>query len=43
MSEVCYKCGRFARWFWPGNNYEPPKFCCGYHKRTFIHVVRWNP
>ena len=39
---VCSVCGRRARWWWPGNKYESPKFVCGYHKRTYLHILLWE-
>ena len=40
---LCAKCGRPARWLWLGNNYEPPEFCCGYHKRGYLSVLLYSP
>jgi hypothetical protein len=41
-SEICDKCGRRARWWWPGSDYERPRFLCGYHKRAYVHVILWE-
>jgi hypothetical protein len=41
-TDRCVQCGRPAKWLWPGNNYEPPRLLCGYHKRAFVHVIRWS-
>ena len=38
LTELCYKCQRLARWWWPGSKYEPGRYCCGYHKRAFVPV-----
>lgn len=34
----CDECGRPARWWWPGNNYERSRFLCGYHKRAYVSL-----
>lgn len=39
----CETCGRPAGWRWLGNNYEPPKLVCGYHKRGYLGVLRYLP
>ena len=43
QKEKCAVCGRWARWFWLGSNYEEPKFVCGYHKRAYLRVLQWEP
>ena len=37
--EVCFTCGRRARWLWLGSPYDKPKLVCGMHKRTYVCVV----
>ena len=35
------ECGRAVKWFWPGRSYEPPLLLCGYHRRAYLHTLRW--
>jgi len=39
IKEVCFTCGRRARWLWLGSPYDKPKLVCGLHKRAYLRIV----